>query len=124
MKVEKQKAKVVYDFGEDVFFARPVNRQYDSSVQIGNFIFDLNKKNRIIGFEILNASKLFGVPKLFLHNIKEGKIEIKAIGKFIMIQAQIQSLVRNSMKTSSLSVERIRPEYVNESNLQLATASS
>ena len=120
MKVERQKAKVVYDFAEDIFFARPVNRQYDSSVQIGNFIFDLNKKNKIIGFEILSASKLFGVSKIFLHNYKNVKIEIKVKGKFIMVQAQINSLIRNSMKTSSLSVERIRPEYINESNLQLA----
>jgi len=123
MKVERQKAKVVYDFGEDIFFARPVNRKYDSSVQIGNFIFDLDEKNKIIGFEILNASKLFGVPKLFLHNHKDVKIEIKVKGKFIMMQAQIQSLIRNSMKTSSLSVERVKPEYVNESNLQLAAVS-
>jgi len=120
MKIEKQKAKVVYDFGENIFFARPVNRKYDSSVQVGNFIFDLNKKNKIIGFEILNASKLFGVSKVFLHNYKNVKIEIKVKGKFILVQAQIQSLIRNSMKTGSLSVERIRPEYVNESNLQLA----
>jgi len=120
MKVERQKAKIVYDFVEDIFFARPVNRQYDSSIQIGNFIFDLNKKNKIIGFEILNASELFGVSKLFLHNIKKGKIEIKVRGKFIMVQTQIQSLIRNSMKTSNLSVERVRPEYLNESNLQLA----
>ena len=109
--------------GEDIFFARPVNRKYDSSVQIGNFIFDLNKQNRIIGFEILDASKLFGVSKIFLHNYKNVKIEIKVSDKFILVQAQIQSLVRNSMKTSSLSVERVRPEYINESNLQLAAVS-
>lgn len=123
MKIEKQKAKVVYDFAEDIFFARPIKRKYDSSMQIGNFIFDLNKKNNIVGFEILHASKLFGVPKLFLHDIKKGNIQINVSGKFILVQAQIQSLIRNSMKTSSLSVERIKPEYVNESNLQLAAVS-
>ncbi len=116
------KAKSGYDFEEDIFSARPLKRKYDSSVQIGNFIFDIDKKGKINGFEILNASKIFGIPKLLLKNIISGKMDIEVNDKFIRVEINIKSLIRNAHKSSALSVERIRPEFIRPAELKLAIA--
>ena len=115
-----KKTKIKYSFKEDVFLGIPLKRDYDSSFQIGNFIFDLDKKGKINGIEILNASKIFNIPKRFLNHIEEAKIEIEANDQFIKLKIHIKTLVRNLHKTSSLNIERIRPDFINPSELNLA----
>ncbi len=125
MKKEKiEKGKVAYDFEDDIFSARPLKRKYDSSVQMGNFIFDLDKKGRVNGFEILNASKLFGIPKLFLQNMVSGKMSIEVNNKFIRVEINLKSLIRNAHRLSVLNVERVRPEFIRPAELKFAVASS
>lgn len=117
-----EKAKGEYNFQEDIFVARSLRRDYDSSFQIGNLIFDLDSKNKVIGLEIVNASKLFGIPKLVLKNMVSGKIIVIASNKIIRTEITLESSLRNSQKTSSLSVERIKPEFINATELHLAVA--
>ncbi len=121
-KEQAKKAKAEYDFEDDIFSARPIKRKYDSSVQIGNFIFDIDKKGRINGFEILNASKLFRIPKLFLKNMVSAKMTIEANDDFIRVEIALKSMVRNAKRSSALNVERIRPDFIQQAQLKLAAA--
>jgi len=114
------KAKVNYYFEDDIFSGMPLRRDYDSSIQIGSFIFDLDPKGRIVGLEILNASKVFGIPKLFLNNMESGRIIIEADEKFIKLSISIKTLVRNSHRNSVLNVERARPDFISPSELSMA----
>jgi len=50
--------KVSYNHEDHIFLAINLNRNYDSSFQIGNFIFDLDKDNNICGIEIINLDSL------------------------------------------------------------------
>ena len=120
--MKEEKAKVSYNFEDDIFLARPLEQKYDSSFQIGNFIFDLDKNNNIRGVELINASKLFGVPKAFLKEMISGKLEILVSEKYIQINIQLKTKVRNADNTSSLSIERVRPEFINPTELHLAIA--
>ena len=120
--MKEDKAKASYDFEEDIFLARPIERKYESSFQIDNFIFDLDKENKIIGLEMFNASKVFGIPKAFLKNIGSGKLEVVISKQYIIVNIQIKTKVRNSDRVNSLSIERVRPEFVNQAELHLAIA--
>ena len=120
--MKEEKAKVLYNFEDDIFVAQPLNRKYDSSFQMGDFIFDLDKNNNIRGIELLNASQLFGIPKAFLKEMISGKLEVLVYEDHIKINIQIKTKVRNAENTSSLSVERVRPEFINSAELHLAIA--
>ena len=119
MKGQPKNAKMRYSFAEDILFASPVKREYDSSIQMGDLIFDLDKKNRIIGFEIMNASKVLGVPKLYIYNYKKIKIEIAIKDDVIKINAVLITTFRNAEKRGILNIERIRPEHISESCLEV-----
>ncbi len=121
-KMKQEKAKGLYNFEDDIFLVRPLEREYDSSFQIENFIFDLDKNNNIHGIELINASKIFGVPKAFLKDMVSGKLEIVFSEKYIQINIQIKTKVRNADNTSSLSIERIRPDFITPTELHLAIA--
>ena len=123
MKKEKYvKGKMSYDFEHDIIFACPIKRNYDSSFQIGNFIFDIDKSGKIIGFEILNASKIFGISKLFLKNRVSSDMYLEVNDKYIKLNIKIKSVIRNAKKSSVLNIERIRPDYIQQTELRLAIA--
>lgn len=116
------RAKVKYNFEDDIFVARSLSRKYDSSFQLGDFIFDLDKKQNVNGIELLNASKVFGISKVVLKNMVSGKLEIVVSKEVIRLDIQIKSKIRNTDKVTSLSIERASPEFVNPTELHLAIA--
>jgi len=120
--MKKEKGKVLYNFEDDIFSARALERGYDSSFQIGNFIFDLDKNNNVRGLELINASKIFGVPRSFLKDMVSVKLEVIVSEKYIKINIQTKTKIRNANNTNSLSIERLRPEFINPTNLNLAIA--
>ncbi len=122
MKKQTVAAKVKYDFGNDIFVARPIKREYDTSVKRDDFIFDLDKNNNIVGMEILNASKLFRTSKYFLKNHGKIYIELQVNEKAINIMIHIELFVRNSIRDNVINIERLKPDFINPSELNLAIA--
>lgn len=112
--------KVKYNFEEDIFFAR--EGKIDTSFQIENFVFDLDKNNNIKGIELINASKLFGISKSFLKNMSEAEIKLIVSEKYVHIDIKIKTRIRNTDNTSSINIERLRPEFLNQTELHLAIA--
>jgi uncharacterized protein YuzE len=117
---EFQKAKIEYHYEEDIFSARPLKRNYDNSMQIGDLIFDLDENGKINGLEILNASKIFNIPKLALKNMVSGKIIVEVNKKYIKLEVNINSVLRNAEKATTLNLERIRPELFQPMELKMA----
>lgn len=120
MKVETKKASYVYDFADDILFAKPLEREYDSSTQMGDFIFDLDKKNRIIGFEILEASKVFSIPKIVILKMRKMLIKIIVGKKLIKASIFVESFFRGGIRSGNLNLIRERPQEINQSELKLA----
>lgn len=120
MKTKTIPAKSSYDFETNVFSAMPLKRDYHSSFQKGDLIFDLDSDGKLVGLELLNASEIFGIPKTFLKNIIGIKIEVEANEELIKMRILVKTLVRNAEKVSSLNIERIKPDFVNPSELNLA----
>jgi len=118
--VNKTPAKADYNFETDIFSAISLKRDYKSSFQKEDIIFDLDKKGQIVGLEILNASDSFKIPKSFLKNIKDIKIEIEVSNISIKIKILVKTLIRNAEKVTSLNLEKIKPDFVNPSELNLA----
>ena len=119
-KVKSHKGKESYFFEEDILSVIPLKRSYDSSFQIGNFIFDLDKSGKINGVEILKASEIFNIPKLFLRNISNGQLDIEVNESFIRLKFHIKTHVRNADRISSLNIERVKPEFLKPTQLNLA----
>ena len=124
MVMKKEKAVIDYSFEEDILFVRPENRDYSSSVQIGNFILDLKGKNQIVGIEILDASKIFNVVKEWLINIQGGEIQINVSNNVIHLRIVLMYKLRNALVPGVVDIERISPEILQNSSMNLAIASA
>jgi uncharacterized protein YuzE len=105
-KQKERKGKYIYDLIEDVIYLVPTRRTYSSSFQIDNLIFDLDKRKRLAGLEILNASKVMGIPKIFLKNASKGKLEMIAKKDKIYVRLEMAGIFRNQNLKNILDIER------------------
>jgi uncharacterized protein YuzE len=123
------KAKFDYDFHNDVLYMVQEKREYYSSIQNKNFIFDLDRNNNINGIEILDFSKIIGASRFMLGNIRSGIVHIETIkadkGTLIKLHIHLECEIRHSNKMQSINTEDIsvsEPEYLKPACLNLATA--
>ncbi len=100
------KARVDYDSLEDIFYGRPMKRNYKESILLDNLIIDLNDKGEVVGIEILNFAKLLHVPKYLISRFTRGKIRIEISKKSIKFTAELGGIFRNKERESFLDFER------------------
>jgi len=67
--------KMMYDDEEDILFLSKGQR-VKSSIDVGDFIIDLDAKGFISGIEILNASENLKLPKEQLKSLKEASLSV------------------------------------------------
>ena len=70
------KAKVTYDARHDTLYARPVERAYASSTEIGPFIIDLDEQGTLVGIEIQSATKIYDITKAVLRKTDDLHINV------------------------------------------------
>ena len=64
-----------YDFENDIFSINN-GEKVKASVDVGDFILDVNHKNLICGIEVMDASENLGIAKNILKNIKSMKMSV------------------------------------------------
>jgi len=69
------KTKIVYDSEEDILHLSR-GRKVQASIEIGDFIVDVDTKGFISGIEILDASERLGIPLDYLKNISEASMAV------------------------------------------------
>ncbi|MEK6891458.1 MAG: DUF2283 domain-containing protein [Nanoarchaeota archaeon] len=71
----KQIKRIDYDLENDIFSISN-GEKVKASIDIGDFILDVNHKNLICGMEIMDASENLGIAKEVLGNIQNMKMSI------------------------------------------------
>jgi uncharacterized protein YuzE len=102
-----------YDFENDSLFFNRNSVQLESSIDLGNIILDIGVDGSPIGFEILHASKMFGVQKSVIQNFQNMNAKIKITKDTIEIKITITVLLRNR-KTPKIAIS----QGINDINLQ------
>ena len=64
-----------YDSDNDIFFISD-GEKVKSSIDIGDFVLDVNHNNLICGIEIMDASENLGIDKEILKNVKSMKMSV------------------------------------------------
>ncbi|HOF44509.1 MAG TPA: DUF2283 domain-containing protein [Candidatus Pacearchaeota archaeon] len=75
MEMAKQIKTIDYDLEEDILFISN-GEKVKASLDIGDFILDVNHNNLICGIEIMDASVNLGIDKETLNEIKSIKMSV------------------------------------------------
>lgn len=64
-----EQGEYAYDFDQDIFFFKIKDRDYKMSMELQNFVADIDEQGLVIGIRIFDASKVFNVAKETLQGI-------------------------------------------------------
>jgi len=68
---------LIYDSEEDILFFSK-GRASKGTLEIGDFVIDLDNKGDLTAIEIFNASRIFNVPKKVLSMMKSAKLRVQS----------------------------------------------
>jgi hypothetical protein len=104
----KGKGEHAYDYAHDILLFKIKNRDYKRSVDFGNIIVDVDTEGFITGLRVIDASKVFGMSKIALKNVKEFGFDTRVEDKVVHIQLRFSAVLRNK------SVIQQRQDFVRE----------
>lgn len=93
----KGKGVFDYDYIHDVLFFKTKNREYASSVEFGNMVFDIDSENFIVGIQIFEASKFLGIDKMYLRKIPKWQFNAVVHDGIVEIRLVFQISIRNKV---------------------------
>ena len=91
------KLKWEYDFTYDILTFHIKNRDYKMSVEVQNFIIDIDTEDFVIGVRVIDASKVFGLKKDILRNIVQSDFQSVVKDNVITVRLTIVGKIRNKI---------------------------
>ena len=107
-----------YDYKEDILFFKIKNRNYKKSVELQNFIADIDEEGFVTGVRVFDASKVFGIDKYALKNITYMEFTSNVENNVITITCKFISKVRNRVVP-----EQFKQQFTQASPMALADSS-
>ena len=94
-----------YDIDTDAIFINVKKKyKYNTSIELNNdIILDFDKNENPVALEILNTSKVLGVSKSNLENIKNIRIKVNIDKKSIKLNACFDIFIDNREETAKVS---------------------
>ena len=98
------KGECLYDFKYDILTFKVKNQNYKISIEFQNLVIDINENDFITGIRLMDASKMFGVSKYILKNIKSAGFKASIEKNMVHITLKFITTMRN--KTITLPSEK------------------
>jgi len=96
-----------YDYINDVLFFKVKNREYSNSIELSNYVIDIDSKGFVVGMQIFDASNLFQSNREALKNVKNWKLEASIKNKIIQVKVLFNMILRNKIiEKNPIIVER------------------
>lgn len=97
-----------YDYVNDILFFKVDEREYAFSVELLDYVIDLDIEGFVVGLQIFDASKHFGMNKNSLREVKNWRLEARIRAGVIEVKLVFTSMLRNKMiEKNPILVQRI-----------------
>ncbi|MFC1690935.1 DUF2283 domain-containing protein [Nanoarchaeota archaeon] len=100
----KNKAKINYDKEEDILFLSK-ERKVKASIDVGDFIIDVDSGGFITGIEILNASRNLKLSEKQLEGLKKASMVVTYKPNYVYIYLVMQFKEKEKDITIPLTVD-------------------
>ena len=116
----KGKGEKDYDNSNDILFFKVKDREYNHSIELEDFVLDVDKEGYITGIQIFGASKMFNVDKDTLRNVQKWEFKVRTEGKVISVQLMFEMLRRNQIVERGQNLVREAPSLLADSEVMCA----
>jgi len=86
-----------YDEAEDILFVHEgfkADERFKGNIDLGNLIFDVSTKGRVVGVEIMNATEFFkglGLDPKLLNSISDFSIKSRVTREYLIVFLNIKA---------------------------------
>ncbi|MFA5856882.1 MAG: DUF2283 domain-containing protein [Candidatus Pacearchaeota archaeon] len=96
-----------YDYKNDILFFKVKNREYSYSIELSNYVMDIDSEGLVVGLQIFDASNLFQTNKESLKNVTNWRLETSIKDKVIQVKIKFDMVLRNKIiEKNPILVER------------------
>jgi len=89
------KGEVVYDMKYDILVFKVRDRNYHTSHEFRDFVIDMDDEGFPAGLRVLDASKVFGVPKYALARVAHYEYDAAIDNKGVVVRLRFVCTIRN-----------------------------
>jgi len=91
------KGEFLYDYKYDILTFKIKGRDYKTSVEFQNFTIDIDKEDFVTGIRIFDASKVSGLRKIILKNMKHAEFKASIRNNVITVRLNFVGILRNKL---------------------------
>lgn len=104
------KGESLYDFQNDILMFKIRDRDYKMSIELQNFVADIDEEGFVTGVRIFDASKVLGIDKYVLKSIVQVEFKARIEKNIITITLQFVSKIRNKIFSLLGHEEKIKQQ--------------
>jgi uncharacterized protein YuzE len=107
-----------YDFVNDILFFKVKNREYSYSIELLDYVIDVDEEGFIVGLQIFDASKVFNMSRESLRIVKNWKLRASVKEGILEVKLVFESMLRNKIvEKNPILVQRLEKKLPNSSML-------
>ncbi len=91
------KGEFLYDYKHDILTFKIKDRDYKMSVELQNFVIDIDTENFVTGIRIFDASKVSGLKKMLFRNLIHGDFKASIKDNVITVRLNFVGRLRNRL---------------------------
>ncbi len=91
------KLECMYDFKYDILTFHVKDRDYKMSVEVQNFVIDIDTEDFVTGVRVIDASKVFSLHKSVLKDIVQGQFQAVIKDNVITVRLGFIGKMRNKV---------------------------
>ncbi len=91
------KGECLYDYKHDILTFKIKDRNYRQSVEVQNYVIDVDDEGFVTGLRIFDATKVLGLSKLVLKNIIRMDFRAQIRDNVISVTLKFSSMLRNKI---------------------------
>lgn len=103
-----------YDYLNDILFFKVNEREYSHSIELLDYVIDIDTEEFIVGLQIFNASSYFNMTKDSLRDVKNWSLKASIKNNVLEVKLVFNSVLRNKIiEKSPILVQRIEEDVPN-----------
>ncbi len=105
-----------YDYGNDMLFFKVDEREYSHSIEMKDYVIDVDTEGYVVGLQIFEASHYFDMSKVSLREVKNWQLKTLVENNYIEIRLVFNVVIRNKIvEKNPILVQKVEEEMVDSS---------
>jgi uncharacterized protein YuzE len=113
-KILEKSGSFDYDYSNDILFFKVNEREYSHSIELLDYVIDIDTEGFVSGLQIFNSSSYFNMTKDSLRDVKNWSLRASVKDGILEVKLVFNSVVRNKIvEKSPILIQKMEEQIPN-----------